>query len=158
MLVNEVTKKKGRSSLYNEELADLICERIAIHPWGLEKLCAHYNDLPDKTTINRWRVKHREFREKFAEAKSSQIETLVDEIIDILDDSSRDTMTNELGAIVSNNAAITRDKLRIDSRKWLAAKLLPKVYGNKDDSFVNLKFPTDLKKCRCPSPNRSGNL
>ena len=145
MSVNGVTKNKGgRSSLYSAELADLICERIAIHSWGLEKLCAYYKDLPDKTTINRWRNKYPEFREKFAQAKVSQIETLVDEIIDIADDSSNDIVIDENGKFTINHENINRSRLRIDTRKWLSSKLVPKLYGDKEE-FVNLKFPSEVK-------------
>lgn len=54
-----------------------------------------YDDMPDKTTINKWRYKHPEFSTQYAQAKISQIETLVDEIIDIADDSTRDEIIND---------------------------------------------------------------
>ncbi|MCX7116331.1 MAG: hypothetical protein NTW94_00150 [Legionellales bacterium] len=128
-LHNVVKSKGGRPSAYNDELANLICERIAMHSWGLEKLCANYKDLPDKATINRWRHKHHEFAEQYKQAKISQIETLVDEIIDIADDSSSNTIIDDNGKTRCNSEYIARSRLRIDTRKWLAAKLAPKVYG-----------------------------
>jgi hypothetical protein len=128
-LYNVVKNKGGRPSAYNDELAYLICERIAMHSWGLEKLCAHYKDLPDKATINRWRHKHSDFAEQYKQAKVSQIETLVDEIIDIADDSSNDTIIDGNGKERCNSEYIARSRLRIDIRKWLASKLAPKVYG-----------------------------
>lgn len=145
MIINK-TKKKGRPAFpYSDNLADEICEAIASSSKGLDPLCKANPHWPSRETIYQWLANNIAFSDKYARAKSRQAEVLVDEIIAISDDSSRDTLTNELGVTVSNNAAITRDKLRIDSRKWLAAKLLPRLYGNKDDASVNLKFPSDIK-------------
>jgi hypothetical protein len=34
---------------------------------------------------------------------------------------------------VVNNEVVNRSKLRVDTRKWLMAKMKPKVYGDKVD-------------------------
>lgn len=122
-------RKLGRPSDYSQELADLICERIATHGVGLQRLCDMYNDIPEKSTIRRWCLKYPQFRTQYAQAKSLQIETLVDEIIDIADDSAQDSIFNNQGQEVCNSEFIARSRLRIDTRKWLASKLVPKVYG-----------------------------
>jgi DNA-binding transcriptional LysR family regulator len=49
---------------------------------------------------------------------------------EIADDSSQDTYIDSKGRRVINHKAIARAKLRIDARKWLAAKLVPKKYAN----------------------------
>lgn len=123
------TRKLGRPSDYTQELADLICERIATHGVGLKKLCEMYDDMPEKITIRRWCLKYPQFRSQYAQAKSLQIETLIDEIIDIADDATYDTIVNEQGKQVCNSELIARSKIRIDTRKWLASKLAPKLYG-----------------------------
>jgi hypothetical protein len=142
----------GRPTKYNQELANLICERVATHEVGLQRLCSMYADMPDKTTINKWRYKYHEFSTQYAQAKISQIETLMDEIIDIADDSTRDEMINEHGVRVCNSEFIARSRLRIDTRKWLASKLIPRLYGDKDDAYVNLKFPSDIKNANSLLP------
>jgi hypothetical protein len=38
-------------------------------------------------------------------------------------------MVNADGQVVINSQAVQRARLRIDTRKWLACKLAPKVYG-----------------------------
>lgn len=138
-------KRVGRPTVYNQEIADLICERIATHELGLKRLCAMYDDMPAKITINQWRNKYPEFAAQYAQAKISQIEILVEEIIDIADDATQDEIVNDEGARVCNGEFIARSRLRIDTRKWLAAKLIPRLYGNKDDASVNLKFPSEVK-------------
>lgn len=131
-------KKMGRPTTYTPELAGLICERVATHTYGLKKLCRMYNDMPSQSTINLWRFKHRDFSEQYAQAKVSQIETLVDEILEIADDTSQDQLINSHGNTVCNNEFIARSRLRVDTRKWLASKLVPKVYGTpKIDNAAN---------------------
>ena len=63
------------------------------------------------------------------QAKRCQIEVFIDEILDIADDSSQDEIANNQGHIVCNSEFIARSRLRIDTRKWLASKLVPKIYG-----------------------------
>ena len=57
------------------------------------------------------------------------METLIDEIIDIADDASQDINITEKGKEICNSEFIARSRLRIDTRKWLASKLAPKIYG-----------------------------
>lgn len=147
-----IKKKVGRPTEYSQELAKLICERVATHEVGLHRLCSMYDDMPAKITINQWRNKYPEFATQYAQAKISQIETLIDEIIDIADDSAQDEIINDQGVRVCNSEFIARSRLRIDTRKWLAAKLIPRLYGNKDDALVNLKFPSDIKNANSLLP------
>lgn len=119
----------GRPTLYTEELATLICDRVASNACGLKKLCDKYDDLPDRDTINLWRSKYPEFSAQYAQAKLKQADLLADECLDIADESGRDTIVGEDGFETCNTEWINRCRLRIDTRKWLAAKLLPKQYG-----------------------------
>ena len=59
-------------------------------------------------------------------------------IRDIADDGSNDYMEklDKDGEVIGysiNGENIQRSRLRVDSRKWLASKLLPKKYGDKLD-------------------------
>ncbi len=122
--------KVGRPTDYNEEIAKLICERIATSTYGLYKLCSMHDDMPDKTTVNKWRYRHPEFNTLYAQAKMTQADLLAEECIEIADDDSGDTRIDpETGYEACNAEFIARSRLRIDTRKWLAAKLLPKQYG-----------------------------
>lgn len=125
----EDKKKAGRPTDYNADIAALICERVATSTLGLNKLCAMYDDMPDKSTVNLWRYKHPEFSILYAQAKMVQADLLAEECIEISDDSSRDTIIDSEGYEKANTEYIARSRLRIDTRKWLAAKLLPKQYG-----------------------------
>lgn len=138
-------KKVGRPTIYNNELARLICERIATHEMGLQRLCNKYDDMPDKTTINEWRYKYPEFSHQYAQAKMMQAELFADEIIDIADDGSNDWMEsydleNGCEGWRANGEHIQRSRLRIDSRKWIASKLAPKIYGEKVQTETTVKI------------------
>lgn len=120
----------GRPTKYNEKIAALICERVATHTCGLNVLCDMYEDLPVKSTVNLWRYKYPEFSAQYAQAKLVQADLLAEECLEIADDDSRDTKINpETGDEYLNSEFVARSRLRIDTRKWLAMKLLPKQYG-----------------------------
>ena len=126
--------KKGRPSTYSAELAKEICDTISSSSKGTKALCKENSHWPSQDTLFTWLKTNNEFSEQYAQAKRCQIELLVDEILEIADDSSKDCMVNEQGVPVFSNTVVTRAKLQIDTRKWLACKLLPKVYGNKLES------------------------
>jgi hypothetical protein len=63
---------------------------------------------------------------------------VIDELLEIADDSSNDQIIDTEGEIHFNSQAVQRARLRIDTRKWLACKLVPRVYGLKPDKVVNL--------------------
>ena len=124
----------GRPTLYNEDLAALICERVATTTLGLHRLCCAYDDLPSKFTVNLWRYKYPEFSTLYAQAKLHQADLLAEECLEIADDTTGDlSIDPESGFETCNNEFIARSRLRIDTRKWLASKLLPKQYGKAVD-------------------------
>lgn len=84
----------------------------------------------------RWLRENEEFRNQYARAKEDQADFLAEEILDIADDGSNDFMTITKGNKtynVENTEWTSRSKLRVEARKWIAAKLKPKRYGEKID-------------------------
>ena len=86
-----------------------------------------------------------EFSEQYAKAKRCQVELLVDEILEIADDSSQDNSVNDQGNIAFNAERVARSRLRIDTRKWIACKLIPRVYGAKPDDSTHISHEERLK-------------
>ncbi|MFC7782017.1 hypothetical protein [Legionella taurinensis] len=122
-------KTVGRPTKYSPDIANKICEAIASNGKGVKKLCEENPDWPNKDTIFTWLKKYPEFSDQYARAKRFQVEALIDEILDIADDSSLDQITHDDGSSSCNSVFIARSRLRIDTRKWLASKLVSKVYG-----------------------------
>jgi hypothetical protein len=120
----------ARPTIYNQALADLICERVATHDMGLQQLCDTYDDLPCKYTILSWRHKYDSFSSQYARAKERQVNLLAEQILEIADDAKNDYTIDENGKKVIDHELAARSRLRIDSRKWLASKLAPKLYGD----------------------------
>lgn len=121
----------GRPLEYNQEIGDLICERIATHSLGLKRLCKKYEDMPAETTVQRWRYRVSGFRLQYAQAKMLQADLLAEECLDISDDSRQDIRVTEDGKTMIDGEFVARSRLRVDTRKWLASKLLPRQYGDK---------------------------
>lgn len=133
----------GRPTKYSKEMADRICELVATTSFGLQRLCDTHDDIPEKSTINLWRYKYPEFSTRYAQAKLKQADLLAEEMIDIADDGTNDWMLShdkdDDSLYKLNGEHVQRSRLRIDTRKWLAAKLLPKQYGEhaKDDKSTS---------------------
>lgn len=126
-------KKTGRPGLdYDPETADNICAEIAGSSKSLKTICSG-NGMPGVTTVYRWLRENEDFAKNYARAKTEQAELLVEEMLQIADDGINDTQTGEGGEPITNTDVIQRSKLRVDTRKWLASKLLPKKYGDKLD-------------------------
>jgi hypothetical protein len=69
----------------------------------------------------------------YARAREAGLERLAEEILEIADDSSHDTKVDERGNERCDNEWVQRSRLKVDARKWLLSKLLPKKYGDKVD-------------------------
>ena len=122
----------GRPTDYNLDLARFICDKVASSTEGLQRLCDKYDEFPaNAATIHAWKWKSDEFNNMYRKAKASQADLLVEQCLDIADETSRDSTTNKQGDEVCNSEYINRSRLRVDTRKWLATKLLHKVYGDK---------------------------
>lgn len=147
----EERKKMGAPTKYTEQLADKICGAVSVTTDGLDKVCARYPEFPDPTTIYEWRIKYPYLSKKYEDAKRSQAELLANEIIQIADDSSRDVLIKQgkdgEEYEMQNTEFIARSRLRVDARKWVASKLLPKVYGDRtiNESTVTIKYEDQLK-------------
>ena len=122
----------GRPSDFSRELADLICERIADGE-SLRSICLE-DAMPNKATVFRWLAKNSVFCDQYARAREVQADLYFDEIMDIADDGSNDWIkrTGRDGQPfwVENGEAMRRSQLRVDARKWVIVKMLPKKYGD----------------------------
>ena len=124
--------KRGRPSKYTKALAAEICARIAEGD-SVRTICLD-SLMPSGATVFKWLAEKPEFTEQYAKAVEQRTNKLAEELLDIADDGSNDFMAakdDEGGeAYRVNGEAIQRSRLRIDTRKWLLAKLQPKKYGD----------------------------
>lgn len=124
----------GRPSDYTPELADLICERIA-NGESLRRI-ARDDGMPIPNTIMRWARTIEEFRVQYARAKTEQMDHYAEQLVDISDSNEDDTYSTGEGEVKHDTDHIQRAKLRIDTRKWVMARLAAKKYGDKSEQNV----------------------
>lgn len=126
---------------FSQSLADALCEKLA-NGTSLRTIC-NADDFPAVGSVFRWLAENPEFREQYARAREAQADTLADEILDIADDGGNDWMEREEGFKEYNGDSVQRARLRVDARKWIAAKLLPKKYGERQE--IELSGSVDIR-------------
>ena len=85
------------------------------------------------STFLDWVNADTDLADQYARAREIGLEVMAHEILDIADDGRNDTYINEHGKSQVDADVVARSRLRVDSRKWLLSKLLPKKYGDKLD-------------------------
>jgi Bacteriophage Sf6, terminase small subunit-like len=87
-----------------------------------------------------WALNDPDFLEKYNAARAIQTEKMIDEIIDIADDGTNDYIERTIRGkpvVMLDNEHVQRSKLRVEARLRIAAKLLPKKYGDKPAEVNN---------------------
>jgi hypothetical protein len=115
MVTKPTGRPNGRPSSYDPELADEICEAI-VSGVALHIICKT-EGYPSAQTIYTWLAKYPEFLDKYAQARELQQDIEADRIIEIADQATDPQKARN----------------QIDARKWRAAKLAPRKYGDRVD-------------------------
>ena len=125
--------RDGRPVEYKESIADEVCLRLT-EGEPLVRICKSEH-LPDVSTIYRWLIRFPLFCEMYTRAREEQADTNADEIIAIADEDPKFTEYRDKdGNVVDikiDSAYVAYQKQRIESRKWTAAKLKPRKYGER---------------------------
>ncbi len=90
--------------------------------------------MPACSTVFLWLQKDPSFSEQYTRAREAQADALADELLEICDDGRNDWMQNadpDNPGWRFNGEHVQRSRLRMDARRWLAAKMLPKKYGDR---------------------------
>ena len=125
-----MAKKNGRPSICTEAVVEEICSRLSAGE-SLNAICEDAH-LPERQTVHRWVViDHEGFSSKYTRARQSQALRWAEEIMSIADNDSKDWRVDEQGNLVVDREDVQRSRLRVDTRKWMLSKMLPKVYGDK---------------------------
>jgi len=117
--------KRGRPSIYSEELADKICDCV-VDGKSLREI-SRLKDMPSWDTLLTWLKSKEDFASHYARAKNTQIDLFIDNIL-----SKIDKLKTE-GDKKNVFAEINKCRLEVDTLKWIACKLLPKKYGDKQE-------------------------
>ena len=91
---------------------------------SLRQVCGD-EGMPDIRTVTRWLVADADFAHKYARARMAQADVLFDRMEAVEEAVSAGTMDSHAARVV------------LDSMRWRASKLAPKVYGDRLDVQVS---------------------
>jgi hypothetical protein len=119
---------------YSLELADRVLGGL-MEGRTLISVCSDPG-MPSVGTVLLWVRQDRDgFRARYWEAREIGSQIMVDELIEIGDDSRRDKvrLLNARGEIetVVDHENIHRSRLRCENRRWALARALPRIYGDR---------------------------
>lgn len=141
---SKAVSKRGRASAYSEALGQRICEHLA-NGETLIAVCRRDDIQVSERTVRTWAADpDHPFSPNYARAREIGYHRLADQIIEIADNV---TITDTL-----DPATVQRDRLRVEARKWLLSKALPKIYGDKveltgkDGGPIETRQTLDLSK------------
>lgn len=124
---------------FTQKVADRICAELS-KGRSLRSTCTD-EGMPAPSTVLDWCEVHPEFGEQYARARLRGYSLLADEIIDISDEAEFEPVPGQDGEdpreVRVDATAVARNRLRVDSRKWMLSKMLPKVYGDKTQTEIS---------------------
>lgn len=129
---------------FSEELISTIFNRVSSGE-SINKICST-PDMPSRKSFFDWVDKDKEIQRRYEMALLARTDFYADEIIEIADDSSRDTYIDAEGNERTDTEVVARSKLRMDARKWYVSKMNPKKYGDKLELSGNSDSPLVIIK------------
>ena len=123
----------GETTKFTAEIARTICEHLS-EGMTLREVCRMEN-MPPESTVRLWAMDDRQgFAAQYTRAREIGYHAMADDIVEISDDGTNDWMERNGEDNVgwqTNGEALGRSRLRVDTRKWMLSKVLPKIYGDK---------------------------
>ena len=105
-------------------ITDQICQEL-MSGKPLTSICRN-KDLPSLSTVHRWIDKHPSFAKQILQARRIGTQYYLDKMIE------------ELETMSAKDVGIVREKLH--HYRWLASKLLPSLYGDKQEVVQDTKI------------------
>ena len=128
----------GYTDEQKEKVFALILERVS--KGEALRVVLRNPDLPSSITFYKWLDADAELAKRYTRACDERAEAIFEDILDIADDASKDSIDVDLGGGVvvqkTDYENIQRSRLRVDARKWMLAKLKPSKYGDKVEATL----------------------
>lgn len=121
---------------WSKAACERICEHVA-NGASLRKACEKAG--VKYATAQDWRKKHKDFADQYARACEKKYHGYADELDDTLNEADEAALDPAYG-----NQRLAALKLRIDTRKWQLAKMLPKIYGDRTQMVLESANPADI--------------
>lgn len=126
--VPKESKPIGRPTIFTKDLADIICEQLAVGT-SMRSVCLR-EEMPSLQTVFRWLREDKEFSDQYARAKEESADVDNETLEDIGD------MAIDAAQCVdpkASSAVVAAYKLKADNLKWAMSKKKPKKYGDSVD-------------------------
>lgn len=139
-------RKRGRpkgSVKYGPDVFELILGRLA-EGWSLRRAC-NEKGMPDAAVVVRRALADADFSQRYTRARQVGFLLMAEELAEIADDGRNDTYVDDNGDVIINHDVVARSRLRLDTRKWLLAKMLPKVYGEREQGGGDALNVTEVR-------------
>jgi hypothetical protein len=118
--------------VFSQELADIICKRLS-EGESLRAICRD-DGMPTEATIRNWAmIDYHGFFAQYARAREIGYAVMAEELLELSDKPNIGTkeVSKATGLEITTGDNVDRTRLQIDTRKWLLSKMLPKIYGDK---------------------------
>jgi hypothetical protein len=123
---------RGQRVPYSRDLADTLLERLGAGE-TMSDICRD-PAMPARSSVMRWISEDKDgFGRLYEVAREMQAHELAESILTISDDGRNDWMLKNAAhdaGWVANGENVQRSRLRVDARKWIVSKILPKQYGD----------------------------
>lgn len=120
----EKNGKYDKEAIINKIVAGLSDGRT------LREMCRE-EGMPSFVAVYDWIKADEDVALRIACAREAGYDCIADQIIEIVDDASNDTVMNEDGTERTNGEVVARSRLRAEMRLKLLSKWSPKKYGDK---------------------------
>jgi hypothetical protein len=88
--------------------------------------------MPSMSTVIAWALDNSHgFAARYARAREVGFTLIAEELLEISDNAKGDFTQDEDGRKSVDHENIARARLRVDTRKWMLSKMLPRIYGDK---------------------------
>lgn len=109
------TRRAGRPTDYTPETAEYICEQLASGRGMLD--ITSDPGMPHASTVYRWLEARPDFATAYVRARERQADVMDERILEIADRCTAETAA--------------ADRVRLLAYQWRAARLMPKLYGDR---------------------------
>lgn len=117
--------QKDKDSIVQE-----VCDKIA-EGRSLLSVLKDKKIYPARSTFMLWLKQSDNYAHAYTQACDQRADLIFEELIQIADNTSEDVIVLPDGTEVTNHEKIQRDRLRVDTRKWMLARMNPRKYSDR---------------------------
>jgi hypothetical protein len=133
---NAHARERKERIVYTAGLLAEILDRVAMGE-PLSRICST-EDMPTRKAFFDWVGKDTSIRAQYELAIQMRADIYAEDILAIADEVDVEAKYDgEEVTLQLDATAVARNKLRVDARKWLASKMSPKRYGDRQQVDLN---------------------